>query len=274
MIEPDGISPRPAPPNTSTRGRAPARALRALLPPYSARRSRTLIALPLVLALAAVAVDLTRRTTGTSHPLGAAATTERGCVSTTSTAAGGATASTDPAVMSLSTFIGQQTGIRLAGNAPINLDASQVRTLGDSVPAGASVDACADRITFTGDSASMTVEAVPPANPDMTFRVAGLINPTVVVRQGTEVTVEFVNADSDQAHGWMVTTGQPPFAFRPGSQPAFANADAGVIGDPVRGRQGARVITFTAGASGMYQYICPIPGHAQMGMHADFVVIP
>src|SRR5207302_337622 len=123
-------------------------------------------------------------------------------------------------------------------------------------------------------SASMTVEAVPPTDPDMTFRIAGLVNPTLVVRQGTAVTVEFVNADSDQAHGWLITTGQPPFTFRPGSSPAFPGADAAVIGDPVGGRQGARVITFTAGAAGQYQYICPMPGHAQMGMHAGFVVVP
>jgi rusticyanin len=193
-------------------------------------------------------------------------------------AGAGATPS-DPAAMNsadmaLSTFIGGQAGIRLAGNAPLNLDAQQVKALGDRVTAGASVDSCADRITFTGAAVSFAVEAVPQANPDMTFRIAGLVDPTIVVQQGATVTVEFVNADSDQAHGWLVTAAQPPFAFHPTAAPAFPSADTGVIGDPVDGRQGARNVTFTAGPAGVYQYLCPMPGHAEMGMHGSFIVAP
>jgi FtsP/CotA-like multicopper oxidase with cupredoxin domain len=150
----------------------------------------------------------------------------------------------------------------------------QARALGDQVPAGAVVESRADRISFTGDAASFVVGAAASSGTGTTFRIAGLIDPTIVVRQGTSVTVEFVDTDSDQAYGWIVTAAQPPFAFRVSADPAFPGAAAVVIGDSVEGRGGARVITFTAGAAGRYQYLSPAPGQAEAGMYGDFIVAP
>jgi rusticyanin len=143
---------------------------------------------------------------------------------------------------------------------------------GKSVPAAAYVDACANRITFTGPEVHFVVEAVPPGNPDMTFRIAGLINPTIVVQQGAAVTIELVN-DDNEAHGWTVIAASPPFAFHPPTAPAFPHA-ATIIGAPANGHHNARTTTFTAAPAGQYQYICPMPGHAEMGMHAAFIVAP
>lgn len=172
----------------------------------------------------------------------------------------------------LAQFIGQEAGKRLAGNAPLDVDAAQVRVLGNQLPKGSSVDACADRITFSTHTVAFVVEAVPPNNPDMTFRIAGLIDPTVVVPLGAMVTVEFINADNDEAHGWVITSAQPPFTFRAATPPALPGASAAVIGDPTPAGQGARTIAFTASTAGTFQYICPMPGHAQMGMHGTFIV--
>jgi rusticyanin len=183
-----------------------------------------------------------------------------------------ATGSMNSPNAALAQFIGQEAGKRLAGNAPLNVDAAQVATLGNQVPKGAGVDACADRITFTTRAVSFVVEAVPPSNPDMTFRIAGLINPTVVVPLGATVTLEFINADHDEAHGWVITSARPPFAFGTAAPPALPGASAAVIGDPTAAGAGARTITFTASATGTYHYLCPMPGHAQMGMDGTFIV--
>jgi rusticyanin len=172
----------------------------------------------------------------------------------------------------LAQLIGREAGTRLAGNAPLTVTAAQVTALGNQVPAGASVDRCADRITVTARAVTLVIEASPAANPDMTFRIAGLVNPAVVVPAGTQVTVEFINADSDEAHGWVVTSETPPFPFRAQTGPAIPGAAAAVIGDPTPAGHGALMVTFTAGQAGTYQYICPMPGHAQMGMHGAFVV--
>jgi uncharacterized cupredoxin-like copper-binding protein len=31
-------------------------------------------------------------------------------------------------------------------------------------------------------------------------------------------------------------------------------------------------VAFTARAEGTYRYLCPMPGHAEMGMYGNFVV--
>jgi rusticyanin len=173
---------------------------------------------------------------------------------------------------SLAQFIAQKAGTRLAGRAPQDVPVGQVQGLSQQAPAGASVDPRTDTITFTGTRVSFTVVAIAPGAPDMTFRVAGLSNPTIIVPKGAQVTVRFINNDSNEAHGWLVTGNQPPFGFGQPAVPAIAGASAGVIGDPVSGDDGANTVSFTAGSAGSYHYICPMPGHAQMGMHGSFIV--
>jgi plastocyanin len=69
-----------------------------------------------------------------------------------------------------------------------------------------------------------------------------------------------------------VTTHEPPFTFGQTVVPAITGAYAGVLGDPTAGGDGAETITFQAGPAGTYQYVCPMPGHAQMGMHGRLIV--
>jgi plastocyanin len=116
------------------------------------------------------------------------------------------------------------------------------------------------------------VVAIAPGEPDMTFTVAGVPNPTIIVARGTHVTVRFVNNDGDEAHGWLITDNKPPFGFGQPATPAIAGASAGVVGDPTAAGDGANTISFTTSTTGDYQYICPMPGHAQMGMHGAFIV--
>jgi rusticyanin len=172
----------------------------------------------------------------------------------------------------LAQSIGRQVGTAMAGMAPQIVSVAQTRVLGEQVPAGASVDRASNTVTFTGGSVAFTVVAVPPGGSDMTFRVAGLTNPTLIVPHGAQVTVQFINGDTDEAHAWMITSGQPPFSFYQPKTPAISGAFSGLIGDPTASGQGASTITFQAGPAGTYQYICPMPGHAQMGMAGAFIV--
>jgi rusticyanin len=173
---------------------------------------------------------------------------------------------------SLAQSIGRKIGTKLAGEAPLTVPPSQIRVLGNQVPAGASISKSANLITFSGTSVSFTVESVPASNPDMTFRIAGLVDPTIVVPNGARVSVEFINADSDEAHGWLVTSEHAPFNFGQSKDPTIPNAASGLIGDPTPAGHGAIMFTFQAGPPGTYSYICPMPGHAQMGMRGTFVV--
>lgn len=171
----------------------------------------------------------------------------------------------------LAQAIARQAGTRLAGSAPAYVSRSSASTLGSQVPPGASADSRTGTITFTSPDVAFTVVAVPPGGPDMTFRIGGLVNPTLVVPRDATVRVEFINADSDEAHGWEVTGDGPPFEFGLGPA-ALAGALARPLGDPTSAGYGAESITFRAGRAGRYQYACPMPGHAQMGMHGGFIV--
>lgn len=173
---------------------------------------------------------------------------------------------------SLAKYIAQKAGTGLAGRAPQSVPAGQVKALSEQVPAGASVDAGTRTITFTTATVSFTVVAIAPGGPDMTFTVAGLTNPTIIVPAQARVTVRFINNDTDEAHGWLVTTHKPPFAFGQPATPAITGGYAGIIGDPTGGNDGASTVGFSAGGAGSYDYICPMPGHAQMGMHGAFIV--
>ena len=171
----------------------------------------------------------------------------------------------------LATQIAQQSGTQLASDSPTYTPLSQVAAASTATPQGASVNKGTNSITFATETVSFTVVSVPPGGPDMTFRIAGLVNPTVVVPKGAAVSVTFINADTDEAHGWEVTAAQPPFQFQIGAA-AFAGAFARGLGDPTAAGDGTETVSFTASKSGNYQYVCPMPGHAQMGMHGAFTV--
>jgi rusticyanin len=171
----------------------------------------------------------------------------------------------------LAQAIARRAGQRLAGSSPGYVSVSAARTLDSQVPPGARANAGPNTITFTTRAVSFTVVAVPPGGPDMTFRIGGLVNPTLVVPRGAVIRVRFINADNDQAHGWEVTSSGPPFQFGLGP-PALPGALARPLGDPTRAGYGTEDITFRAGRAGTYHYACPMPGHAQMGMHGTFIV--
>jgi rusticyanin len=169
----------------------------------------------------------------------------------------------------LATSIAQQTGTQLAADSPVYVPPSRAQAMAGAVPPGAREDG--STITFTSSRVSFTVAAVPPGGPDMTFRIGGLVNPSLVIPAHATVTVEFINADTDQAHGWEVTSLGPLFPFQIG-QPALTGAFARGLGDPTSAGDGAETITFNAGNGGQYHYVCPMPGHAQMGMHGSLTV--
>src|SRR5216683_2822199 len=130
----------------------------------------------------------------------------------------------------LAASIAKQAGTKLAADSPGYLRAATVQALGTQIPSGAHENTRANTITFSSKSVSFTAVAVPPGGPDMTFRIGGLVNPTLIVPSGATVKVRFINADPDEAHGWQVTDAQPPFQFHPG-QTAFRAATR-VHGDP------------------------------------------
>ena len=116
--------------------------------------------------------------------------------------------------------------------------------------------------------------ASPSGGPGETFRVAGMVNPAIVVTAGARVSMEVVNADPGNANG--LVDHRRPGRFRldadddgPDRVPRFG---AVVPRQSHRRGHARRTLSFTAAVAGAYRYLCPVPGHAQEGMAGAFIV--
>ena len=177
-------------------------------------------------------------------------------------------------MMSGTTDPGQIMG-KLWADAPgPRVGAAQAIRLGSQVPAGASINRAANTLTFTTADVRMAAVASPSGGPDETFRIAGLVNPAVTVPAGAKVSIEVINADPDTAHGLVITASADTSSPMPmmTSQPAFAGSAVWFLGNPTTAGMHAGTLTFTAATPGTYQYLCPVPGHAQKGMAGTFTV--
>jgi rusticyanin len=237
-------------------------------------RRETVLAFALAVVAGGGGYALAANTTAPAAAPAATTTAPDGTTPATGTPGAGATgmpagAATGYSNNQLATSIAQQAGTQLAADSPIYVPLSQAQAMASAVPPGARE--AGNTIRFTSSPVSFTVAAVPPGGPDMTFRIGGLVNPNLVIPAHATVTVEFINADTDQAHGWEVTSLGPLFPFQIG-QPALPGAFARGLGDPTSAGDGAETITFSAGDGGQYRYVCPMPGHAQMGMHGILTV--
>ena len=169
---------------------------------------------------------------------------------------------------------GKIMGVLFADAPGARVTPAQATRLGSAVPAGASVDRSANRISVAGNSVHLVVLASPPGGRDETFRIAGLTNPAISVSAGAHVRIEVVNADSDTAHGVVVSTVGAASSRMPmmTAAPAFTGAALWFLGNPTSAGMHAATATFTASKTGHYEYLCPIPGHAQKGMAGSFTV--
>ncbi len=145
--------------------------------------------------------------------------------------------------------------------------------LGAAAPPGAVVDHRAKRLIFSGDSVRLTVLAS-PSKPEGYFRIANMIDPTVVIAAGARVTINFINADPDMAHGIVVSPWGDGASWMPmmTAGPAFGGAALWFLGEATSAGMHEGTLHFTASTPGTYQYLCPVPGHAQEGLVGTLIV--
>jgi rusticyanin len=164
---------------------------------------------------------------------------------------------------------------RLFAPAPgPRINAAQATALSSRLPSGAQVSKAANAITFTTTTVRLTVLASPSGGPDETFRAAGLVNPHIIVPAGARVTIELINADSDTAHGLVITASDASASWMPmmTARPAFAGSALWFLGDATTAGMHAGTLSFPATTHGTYHYLCPVPGHAQEGMTGTFTI--
>ncbi len=163
----------------------------------------------------------------------------------------------------------------VAGAGPARIGDTRLATLVAQGKLGARTDAKTDTVTYTGTSATIVALASPHGQANMTWEIDGLVNPTVVVRPGARVTADLVNTDWGYMHGFEITTTPPPYPYM--AMMGIAN-DFLLMPLPPRTSQHlatARYYTRSgtiALSPGTYYYLCPVPGHAQRGMHGVLLV--
>lgn len=163
---------------------------------------------------------------------------------------------------------------RLFAGAPgPRISPAQAARLGGQAPAGAAIDRARRTITFTSHDVRLVVLAS-PSMPAESFRIAGMTNPAITVPAGAAVRITVINADTDMAHGLVVTAtgaaGSPMPMMTAG--PAFSGAALWFLGEPTAAGMHEGALAFTARTAGDYQYLCPVTRHAQEGMAGTFTV--
>lgn len=163
-------------------------------------------------------------------------------------------------------------GTGAGGEAVINAGEVQAWVrVGDR---GARISRAADTVTYTTRRVTLVALASPHGQPNMTWEIDGLVNPTVVVPAGAEVTVDLVNTDWGYRHGFEITTTPPPYSYVPMMS---TQRDLFLMPLPPRSEKnltGASYATESASLTldaGTYYYLCPTPGHAQQGMYGKLV---
>jgi uncharacterized cupredoxin-like copper-binding protein len=138
------------------------------------------------------------------------------------------------------------------------------------VPRGSLVRRLSNMARFPGRS----VHVVMAALPDDRFEAAGMVDPVIVVSAGATVRISLLNEDATSAHGVAVTPMGASSCWEPmaQAQPSFKGAALWFLGDMTAGRVHEGTLKFRASVPGAYQYVDPVPGHAQAGMAGDFVV--
>ena len=132
-------------------------------------------------------------------------------------------------------------------------------------------------ITYRSANVTLVALAAPGNRPGMYWQLDGIDGPdgpTVSVPARASISIDFADGDPGHAHGLELTTAGPPYSRMAMMQGSIASPGAFIM--PVPPPEGnlwyATTVTFRAPQPGAYHLICPVPGHAKLGMWATFVV--
>ena len=162
----------------------------------------------------------------------------------------------------------------MGGGAVTTSSPAAARALAHQLAAGADINRQTNTVTYHTAQVALAALASPDGQKDMTWNIDGLVNPTVVIPRGAQVTVHFFDADTGTPHGWELTSTPPPY-------PSMVMMDAqvafpGAFAMPVRGataqQWSGRTLQFTAATAGTLYYLCPVPDHAGQGMYGTLIV--
>ena len=175
--------------------------------------------------------------------------------------------------------------------SPSSIDNATFNTF-NSPPSGVVVNRTSNIVYVGTSGVTIPVEASPLwyPQPGDYWLVYSLVNPTIVIKQGEQVHLLFINMDNE-THVAAITTMAPPYSYMPmmngmmggGSGGTQSTATWLAIGPMLQGVSNTAasnknatysdaVLTVTFNSTGTFWYPCLYPGHAQMGMYGKILV--
>jgi rusticyanin len=126
------------------------------------------------------------------------------------------------------------------------------------------------------DAKNMTGSSPPSYAKDDVFVIGNMIDPTLVIKAGTLLTVTSINLDEDMSHNFVIMTTAPPYSYMPMQNTMYGGVVAMMPvlpNDDVKGGYAYELsYQVTLSQPGTYWYVCTYPGHAQEGMYGKIIV--
>lgn len=129
---------------------------------------------------------------------------------------------------------------------------------------------------MTDDAKNMTGSPPPSYAKDDAFVIGNMIDPTLVIKAGTQLRVTSINLDEDMAHNFVIMTTAPPYSYMPMQSMMYGGVVAMMPvlpNDDVKDGYAYELsYQTTLSQPGTYWYVCTYPGHAQDGMYGKIIV--
>ncbi|OWP57142.1 MAG: rusticyanin [Thermoplasmatales archaeon B_DKE] len=132
----------------------------------------------------------------------------------------------------------------------------------------------ANSTIFINGTTDLPILMGPMNAPSMySFEILGIINPTLVIKQGSEVHFTVINVDTDSYHNFVLSHFGPPYAVMGSMMEGNSFLNSMQYLPPVHSGNYAYLnFSYTFSDSGTYWYLCNYPGHAENGMYGKIVV--
>lgn len=124
---------------------------------------------------------------------------------------------------------------------------------------------------WVGSGTSRLVFVAAPPGHDEIFVINGLLNPTIHLSIGAQVTVTFANADPGMYHNLALTTRDPPYS----SMPMMSHMNGprtGMLSPSEIGFYWVQDMRIAVNSPGQFWYLCEYPDHAEEGMYGNLVI--
>jgi rusticyanin len=199
--------------------------------------------------------------------------------------------------MSYAIFISTHNPYAMMGNPAIGGEYGQpfktIEIKNVSAPSQLSADAQVSRdtntVTFSSqnvsivplsmsadDAKNMTKSSPPSYAKDDVFVIGNMIDPTLVIKSGTNLGVTSINLDEDMAHNFVIMTTIPPYSYIPMHGMMYSSIIAMMPilpnDDTKDGYAYEQSYQVTLSQPGTYWYVCTYPGHAEQGMYGKIIV--